>query len=319
MPMLVVLGAIAFPGSNTWYSSIQGLGAPGFKPAALPSSLIAYAGVAIQPGLVLIHGGLQSASYTSIQNNTYVYNHGNNTWTNKANGPIARGFLAGGVLSSDIAAFVGGILHDNSVTTANTVYSYSTNTFASKAAIPSSVRYMKATQLTSNQISIIGGEYPNNNQIADQHSVYDYGSDTWITKAFRPSAAAYPIVLNDGSRVVAIGGEDSGPTFLTAHHAYDRTTDTWSTRAAYPFGVSRAGGALIVANKYLVVAGLSINSNYRKEAYLYDMGSDSWARMEDLPTERYWHEAISPASGVVVVPGGFTSAAVTNENDVYYL
>ena len=117
-------------------------------------------------------------------------------------------------------------------------------------------------------------------------------SNSWITRAALPTARtslALATVTNAAgeSVVYAIGGATTTypVTPLRKVTAYNVATNAWTDRRPLPVPLAWSNGAGVINGKIYVSGGFSENGDAppTRALYVYDPGTNTWARKRDLP------------------------------------
>ncbi len=128
----------------------------------------------------------------------------------------------------------------------NEVYDPTTNTWTTKASMPTPRRWL-AVGSVNNKIYATGGSNISDTSLAANEE-YDLSTDSWAAKANMPTARHVHGVGVVNSRVYAIGGDS-----LATNEEYDPATNTWATKADMPAG--RDEFAISVVNNKIYVIG----------------------------------------------------------------
>jgi len=118
---------------------------------------------------------------------------------------------------------------------------------------------------------------------------YDVGAQVWTPLPDLPSPRSHPaaFALPDGSVIVA-GGlatiDASLPLAETLILAPGGTQ--WQPLAPLPAGAARGGCAYGIVGAQLICAGGEAVTSAIIRVDAYDVASDSWTRLEDLPAPR---------------------------------
>lgn len=141
--------------------------------------------------------------------------------------------------------------------------------------------------------------------------VYDPASDTWSSGADAPvSAAAAARAVLDG-QLYLVGG-CTNACDGTDVRRYDPVTDTWDVLADYP----QPAGHLACGGIVYCAGGIRRGGTTWKSTYAYEPATDTWTQRADLPID-LWGMAYTTSYDTLLVSGGITSGAITNEGFVY--
>jgi N-acetylneuraminic acid mutarotase len=234
-----------------------------------------------------------------IGNDTnYEYNPTTDVWINKKPVPTPRSNF-GLVACQDKIYVIGGVTYWNidngAITTCslNEVYDPLTDTWETKASMPTNRAYMEANAVDG-KIYVVGGRTGQGYTTVNLHEVYDVASDSWTAKASIPYAVVkYASAVVD-NKIYAIGGQDE---FLhenmnvVFNQIYDTVTDAWSQGAQIPVAaLSAVAGATtgeIAPKKVYVLGGYEDFMIPLDKNYVYDPEKDSWSLGAPMTTARY--------------------------------
>src|SRR5712692_4872197 len=157
----------------------------------------------------------------------------------------------------------------------------------------------------------------------NQTLLYNINTDSWSTGAPAPlparAEAAYGETTHGGFLYV-IGGGNSGVA-LSDLQRYDPVLDAWTTLAS--MNTARAGAAAAVIDDGIYVIGGRQSTGgpcsggpYLTTVEKYDVDTNTWSTVAQLPTPRYDLAAVAHG-GKIYVFGGCNSTGVTGEVDMY--
>src|SRR5712691_4872400 len=161
----------------------------------------------------------------------------------------------------------------------------------------------------------------------NQTRLYNINTDSWSTGAPAPlparAEAAYGETTHGGFLYV-IGGGNSGVA-LPNLERYDPVLNAWTTLAPMP--TARAGAAAaVIDDGIFVIGGRQSTSGpcsggpYLQTVEKYDIDTDTWSAVAQLPNQRSDMAAVAHG-GKIYVFGGCTGTAsapsVTDEVDMY--
>jgi|WetSurMetagenome_2_1015567.scaffolds.fasta_scaffold104996_1 hypothetical protein len=200
-----------------------------------------------------------------------------NTWTQKAPMPTARGCLGVVALEGKIYAIGGcGV---NGVVGANEMYDPATDTWTAKASMPTPRAFISIIAF-QNKIYCIGGQINNSN--TNVNEVYDPQTDTWETKAPIPTAeAGFQAFLLNG-KIYMVGGLNTKYRLANSTQVYDAINDVWSTEALFPTANAAALG--IFDGKLFFVESTFDGTRYVSTTKIYDINSATYSTSEPPPT-----------------------------------
>jgi len=169
---------------------------------------------AVYQNKIYCFGGRSTPTYLGGPTNaTEVYDPTTDTWTTKADMPIAQQWLQANIVNNKIY-LIGGEPNR----TLNQVYDPQTDTWTNKTAIPSP-ESMYASAVTDNKIYILGG-YP-----SSLNQIYNPTANTWSTGTTAPST------IVNGAAQATTGEFTLKRIYLFGYsnsYIYNPTTDNWA-------------------------------------------------------------------------------------------
>jgi N-acetylneuraminic acid mutarotase len=255
-------------------------------------------GVAVVNGKIFAIGGLNDSQSFLCTNE--MYDPGTGNWTSKTPMPTPRSQFAISVYQNKIYV-IGGLLKETfidrvRVSAANEVYDPSTDTWETKASMPTPRSGLSAS-VVKGKIYLLGGgqEYPYPNWGPSSiNEVYDTETDTWATKTSMPQRVflAASVVLDEKIHVLGGQFEFLGGGYGDFHQVYDPENDTWTMATPVPEGFFSAGAGVttgVYAPKRIYVIGgerLNEGQNPSNVTHVYDPYLDSWTVGAPMPTPR---------------------------------
>jgi N-acetylneuraminic acid mutarotase len=186
---------------------------------------------------------------------------------------------------------------------ANEVYDPATDTWETKAPIPSNRSGSVAASVVHGKIHLMG---------TDRHDVYDIAADSWTSKEPPPFQYPFGSVVFD-NKIYAFDRN------LT--HIYDPKSDTWSLGASPPISVSYAGVCAttgVIAPKRIYVFGGSVGFlEYTDVTQIYDPKSDTWTLGAPMPTNRGAPVAAVVNDQIYVIGGSRYWGRTETTNELY--
>ena len=155
------------------------------------------------------------------------------------------------------------------------------NTWSTRAALPSDVSDAQTAVYDDNYIYCFGG--CGNSGNLKTNYCYDYSLDIWTTKANMASSEYDGAGAILDTTIYCIGGTLSG----NANRTYDILTNTWSTKTNLP--ATRRQCEAVGFNGFVYLYG-GTNGNYSQSTmYAYDPSIDTWTAKADGGTDRLDH------------------------------
>ena len=234
-----------------------------------------------------------------------VYDPIADTWSMKKPMPTPRGGFAIAVFGDKIYTFGGRIKYGGNsppeLTAVNEVYDPATDTWTTKASMPTPKAGLSAN-VVNDKIYLIGGftysdftSHPSNENLA-----YGPLTDSWATaKPIPTSVYDYASTVVDNKIYVISGHEtevisDNGTAHIPApNQIYDPRTDTWAYGAPMSYAVTSgaAAGATtgVVAPKAIYVMGgfVGFYAPFNL-TQVYHPENDTWSSGADMPSPLFY-------------------------------
>lgn len=228
----------------------------------------------------------------------YEYNPSADTWTIKNPMPTPRTSFAIASCQNKIYV-IGGVISSNPnsgdiiTCSINEVYDPLTDTWETKAPMPTSRSYMEANTV-NNRVYVIGGRMGAQYTTSALNQVYDPTTDSWSTNAPIPYQVVNYASAVIENKIYVVGGQDE---FLNENmnvafnQIYDTSTNTWSQGAQIPSptlnAASSATTGTMAPKRIYVISGDAgfvepVNQNYR-----YDPENNSCHIGTPMSTSRY--------------------------------
>ena len=216
------------PVTNEWNSK-----------APMPTPRTGFA-IAVYLNKIYVIGGTISGN--AYVGNNEVYDPLTNTWETKASMPTPRADLCANMVNDRIYV-IGGKMYSSTnpyytQTSINEVYNPQTNTWETKAPLPTAVQGY-ASAVLNGKIYVMGGSRqptPENALIVNANQVYDAQNDTWSMAATMPLVVSYGAAgatedFMAPARIYYIGGYASSQ-FTSKTEVYIPQSNSWGYLAA---------------------------------------------------------------------------------------
>ncbi|MFC1793953.1 kelch repeat-containing protein, partial [Planctomycetota bacterium] len=230
------------------------------------------------------------------------YDPATDTWTEKADMPTGRVFLASSVVDGKIYVIGGyNFWGGGAALAAVEEYDPATDTWTKKADMPAP-RGALGTSVVNGKVYVIGGNGKGDVTLATVEE-YDPATDTWTRKADMPTARLFVNTSVVNGKIYAIGGitEYAWPAFPTVEE-YDPVTDMWAKRADMP--APRAAPTSAVDEKiYALGGGARKGGVSLSTLFQYEPATDTWTARENMPV-RMGGMGTSVVGGRIYVIGG---------------
>jgi hypothetical protein len=252
-----------------------------------------------------------SAAYGDIDLGGFVgtneeYDPTTDKWTYKVPMPTPRMALATAVYQNKVYCIGGRSVsgdRNGGFTAVNEVYDPATDTWETKAPMPSAAGWLVAN-VVYGKIYVL--DYSGANY------VYDPATDSWTTKAPVPASAfdGYASAVLDG-KIYVIGGLSAGSD-SNLNFIYNIETDKWSAGAPPPS--SHGGGAAgattgAMAPKRVYVFGEVANIRQGENpdfVRVYNPKIDDWTYGADNPSVNRYNFGVAVVNETFYVVGGHT-------------
>jgi hypothetical protein len=230
------------PATDTWT----------FK-ASMPTPRTGFATAVYQNKIYCI-GGKTGSGYTGVNE---VYDPATNTWETKTSMPTARTGLRANVASGKVY-LIGGYVPDKnldlgfSVSDINEVYDPETDSWTTKASMPTAAG-IYASAVVNDEVYVIGGD-----GAGELNQVYDPQTDTWSQRTPLKSSTATAVAgattgVNAPKRIYVLGQFFHLPQQPYFNLVYDPETDSWIDGVAVP--TARRGLGVAILNDTLYAIG----------------------------------------------------------------
>jgi hypothetical protein len=119
----------------------------------------------------------------------------------------------------------------------------------------------------------------------DLTRIYDIASDTWTSGSNAPGVNSEGAGISHGGFFYSVGGRANH----TALWRYDPLADAWAVMVSIP-EAKRGLGVAVVGNKIYAIGGSDggapCSGTPSENVYRYDIATDTWTQVADLPSAR---------------------------------
>ena len=268
--------------------------------APMPTTRINFGVVAVEGKIFAIGGHSWTHDYLDINE---MYDPVTNTWIEKAPMPTPREGFGIAVYKNKIYVIGGAIGVDPSgngnalITTANEAYDPVTDTWETKAPMPT-LRHGVTASVADGRIYVISGfEHTNNsyrglNHGSIKNESYDPETNTWSNKPSIPNGVFHAVSATIGDKIYVLGGAKADLAisgWSNYNQVYDIKQETWTQASPVPVGFDRAAGAAILGvEPRIFIFGGSIAPSYDScnLTQIYNPQQDNWTYGSQMPTSR---------------------------------
>ena len=209
---------------------------------------------------------------------------------------------------------VGGVIHvvpSNSTT--HLVYdTEGAGEWTLATAAPEAAHY-HAGGAVDGRFYLVGGGTPGAMDGRDWNFEYDPETMVWAEREPMPTARGYLNAAVVGDELFALGGPNiAGETINQTVEAYAPATDSWRACALMDDSTMwPLYSALGVVDDRIYKLGGGIANNPFDDAWVYDVGADTWTELDALP-EADHGPAGAALDGLIYVMGGYLPDGITD-------
>jgi len=238
------------------------------------------------------YGGEESGCLGSQNTTLMAPHHRGDTWTKKADMPMARTEFSTSSANGKIYA-IGGL--SAAMQTISTVEEYNPETdIWTKKASMSVPRRQLSTSVANGKIYAIGGKTQVMRSALSTVEEYDPVTDTWKRKSDMPTPRTGLSTSAVNGKIYAIGGRDVAGQALSIIEEYDPVADKWKKKDDMPFPRTYSTSVVNV-----MIYAMSYAFGTVEE---YDPATDTWTEKANVPTTRDF--STSAVNGRVYAIGG---------------
>lgn len=291
---------------------------PGWRARANMLTARSELGVAASNGKIYAVGGMTSANV--ILTTLEEYDPTTDSWIARASMPTARRGLGFAAAANGKLYAVGGMTPGASGGSFSTTaiveeYDPATNTWTTRASMPTARYWLGLAAAPNGKLYAIGGTASNGGSAAVEE--YDPASNTWSTRASMPtSRSALGLSVTATGRLLAMGGYPFGccSSPVSSVEEFDPATNTWTARPSLLAARAFFGAATTAAGLVIAVGGIG-NSSYGNppdgaRVEVFNPTTSVWSVFSSLPTARS-QLGIALSNGKIYAVGGNDGGALS--------
>lgn len=152
---------------------------------------------------------------------------------------------------------------------------------------------------------VIADGFDQNLTIVRAVNVLDTGTGAWSTLPDAPVAWTHVDLAAANGSLYLLGGLE-GTTYTADGSAWvlDSTASSWQPLASMPSGLERGAAGVVAAPPKIYVIGGAVQNNAVATVLAYDIPTDTWTQLPDLPSPRSHAAATILPDGTLLLVGG---------------
>jgi N-acetylneuraminic acid mutarotase len=242
------------------------------------------------------------------------------SWSSAAPRPVSAEGLGAASVGTTVYAMAG----NSPALSENDAYDTLTNTWTSKAPLPSALDEPAGVISVGGLVYVIGGILNGVGPVVGTVQVYNPSTNAWTTTAApMPTPRNHAGVVAIQGKIYVIGGyQFPATTTLNVVEVYDTAANSWGTLASMP--TAREGLlAAVVGGKIYAIGGLTIGRNGGSATGVvegYNPGTNTWTSgFAPMPTPRGIINTMGGAlcGDTVLAIGGQSGSGVLGVNEAY--
>ena len=214
------------------------------------------------------------------------------SWTSKANMSTARRDPDAAVVNGKIYAIGGS--NGGSYVSSVEEYDPATNTWTTKASIPTVRQGFAKAIVIDNKIYVLGGS--DGTYSLKTNEMYDPATNTWTVKANMPTTTLESCIVAVNDKIYVI--DTYGTT--RPSYEYNPATNTWTAKAAIPNQRQGEVGVAVANGKIYVIGGW-LSDTYLGTTDEFDPATNTWTTKASMVHPRGITEGSRFDGGMVVV------------------
>ncbi|HTR56040.1 MAG TPA: kelch repeat-containing protein [Kofleriaceae bacterium] len=194
---------------------------------------------------------------------------------------------------------------------ANTIDAPSTPWSLSPSQVPDP-RLEPGVTALGQQLVVLGGfdtDVQQGLDITQRVDVFDPTAQTWSTLPDAPVAWTHIQLVGIGTTLYLLGGL-AGSMYVAHGESFVLETTAspmqWTPIASMPVGMERGSAAIAVSPNRIYLMGGASTANALQSVIYYDLTTDSWGQLPDLPAPRSHPAGMITPDGTLVLAGGLS-------------
>jgi N-acetylneuraminic acid mutarotase len=235
------------------------------------------------------------------------------SWITRAEVPQQRSGFASTALTDasghSVVYVIGGKNSDGFVPPTVQAYNVATNSWSTKAPLPTGVYATNGTGIINGKIYVSGGLKTRRDFVSDALYKYDPVSNSWIRKSVLPAPGFNGVTGVINNQLYILTGCGAGvacyPSVPLAFYRYNPATNQWAN-LPNPTSAHEQGMSGVIGGKFYVVGG----KDQLNRLEVYDPSTNSWTTKASMPLGQFaaagrWAGAGAALGGKLYVIGGF--------------
>lgn len=261
---------------------------------------------------IYIAGGYAGGGVSNNKRDFWEYDPATNTWAQKPDvpgGTDRTGAIAFAIGSKGYIGLGSFDVFTHPSKTDLWEYDPAANTWTQKADLPDTGRKEAACFVVNNKAYVVGGSINYTGYNSAHVWEYDPAGDQWTAKKDYPTGVenAQAFTINNTGFVTGGANKDE---YFKATYQYDPVANDWIKKADQCGDGRTAGVAFALGGSAYVGLGISRPAASAPEVYKndfcrYDMASDTWMPVADLPAAGRAYGIACVANGKAYVGAGF--------------
>jgi N-acetylneuraminic acid mutarotase len=237
----------------------------------------------------------------------------NNSWASRASMAKARSAFA--LTSGGNLIYAIGGKSNGTILASVEAYNPTSNTWTSKAALPSA-RYDGNGAAATNGLLYLPGGHNSAGTLTKTLYVYNRSTNVWSTKAALPISSGCGASVVISGQLYVLTGCDGTSGYKGRLHRYSPASNTWTARATAPAAHGHPAVGVINGKLY-VAGGRNATGAATATVHVYDPATNTWSTTRPLPSARYGAAGQVINGKLYVVGGTNASGGILAETLVF--